>query len=89
MRAQEFFVCQYCGNTKIFKVFSANFQVVVQSLEAGRRIDESGMLPSLRKADNFIECSSCFQKLDYDAAVHLGNKYISKHQKLATSPAEA
>ncbi|MBI5307713.1 MAG: hypothetical protein HZB37_05110 [Planctomycetes bacterium] len=89
MKTQEFFVCPHCGNAKIFKVFSANFQVIVQSLETGRRIDESGTLPSLRKADNFIECSSCFQKLDYDAAAYLGNKYISKHQKQATSPAGA
>ena len=86
MKAQEFFVCPHCGNTKIFKVFSTSFQVIVQSLEMGGRIDESCMLPSLRKSDNFIECSSCFQKLDYDAATYLGNKFISKHQKPATSP---
>ena len=47
----------------------------------GRRVGESGRLPSLRDEDNFIECSSCFQKLDYEAAASLGDKYISKHQK--------
>ena len=86
MKAQEFFVCPHCGNTKIFKVFSSSFQVIVQSLETGGRVDESDTLPSLRKTDNFIECSSCFQKLDYEVAAYLGNKFISKHQELVTSP---
>ena len=86
MKAQEFFVCPHCGNTKVFKVFSSNFQVIVQSLETGMRIDESGTLPSLRKADNFIECSSCFQKLDYDAAAYLGHKFVNQHQKLVAGP---
>ena len=87
MKVQEFFVCPHCGNVKIFKIFSSNFQVIVQSMEMGGRIDESSLLPSLRKADNFIECASCFQKVDYDTAAYLGNKFISKHQEPARSSA--
>ena len=82
MKSQTFFVCPHCGNTKTFKVFSANFQVIVQSLETGGRIDASDTLPSLRKMDNFVECTSCFQRLDYDTAAYLGNKFINKHRKL-------
>lgn len=87
MKTQEFYVCPHCGNTKVFKIFNANFQVIVQSLEAGKRIDQSGTLPSLRKTDNFIECSSCFQKIDHDTAAYLGDKYVSKHQELVRSSA--
>lgn len=87
MKPQEFYVCPHCGNTRIFRIFSTNFKVIVQSLEAGKRIDESGVLPSLRRADNFIECSSCFQKIDTEAAAYLGDKYISKHQEPARNPA--
>lgn len=82
MKTREFFVCAHCGNTEVFKVFTGNFQVVVQSLEKGARIDQSNVLPSLRMEDNFVECQSCRRKTEYEEALFLGEKYIKKHQKL-------
>ncbi|MDN3511101.1 MAG: hypothetical protein QY310_11350 [Candidatus Jettenia sp. CY-1] len=76
MRTNKFFVCPNCGNIKKFKVFTSNFQIVTQSPELGIRMNESGVLPNLRQADNYIECQLCFKKSEYDAAVNLGEKYI-------------
>lgn len=83
MKTHEFFVCQHCGNTEIFRVFTGNFQVVVQSAETGTRIDESCLLPSLRTSDNFVECQLCFKRTEREVALLIGRKYIDKHQKLS------
>ena len=52
MIMNTFFVCPNCGNDKEFKIFTSNFQVIKQSPELGKRIDESDVLPSLRQNDN-------------------------------------
>jgi len=65
---------------KKFKVFMSNFQIVEQSPERGVRIGESGVLPSLRQNDNYVECQSCFKKSDYDAVVDIGKKYMQETQ---------
>ena len=40
------------------------------------RIDESDAMPSLRENDNYIECQTCFNKLEYGIAIDIGKKYI-------------
>ena len=67
MLTNTFFVCPHCGNVTKFKIFTSNFWVVKQSPEMGIRIDESNIMPSLRKTDNYIECQICFKKLKYDS----------------------
>lgn len=81
MRTNKFFVCPNCGNIRKFKVFTSNFQVVIQSPESGMRMNESGVLPNLRQADNYVECQLCFKKSDYDVAVNLGEKHIKDISK--------
>lgn len=84
MGSNKFFVCPNCGNVKNFKVFTSNFQIIIQSPEYGIRMDESEILPNLRQTDNYIECQLCFKKSGYDMSLDLGEKYIkniSKHSK--------
>lgn len=75
MNTNEFFVCPYCSNNKIFKVFKNGFQVVIQSPRSGTRIVGSSVLPSLRQADNFVECNVCLRKIEHDTAADLGEQY--------------
>lgn len=81
MLASIFFVCPNCGNVKNFRVFTSNFQVVKQSPERGVRVNESDVIPSLRENDNYIECQSCFKRVEYDRAVDIGQKYIQVTKK--------
>ncbi len=76
MKTNKFFVCPNCGNVKKFKVFTSNFQIIIQSPELGIRMDESGVLPNLKQIDNYVECQLCFKKSEYDKAIDLGEKYI-------------
>lgn len=76
MKTNKFFVCPNCGNVKKFKVFTSNFQIIIQSPELGIRMDESGVLPNLKQIDNYIECQLCFKKSEYDKAIDLGEKYV-------------
>lgn len=82
MIMNTFFVCPTCGNNKEFKIFTSNFQVIKQSPELGKRIDESDVLPNLRHNDNYIECQLCLKKFEYDNAVTIGKKYLQTTQKL-------
>jgi len=63
-----FFICPKCGNDKEFKIFTTNFQDIIQSSRLGLRLDESAFLPSLRQRDTHVECKCCFQKIEYDNA---------------------
>ena len=76
MFTNTFFVCSNCGNIKKFRIFTSNFQVINQSQEMGMRIDESDVMPNLRENDNYIECQTCFNKLEYGMAMDIGKKYI-------------
>ncbi len=76
MKTNKFFVCPNCGNVKKFKVFTSNFQIIIQSPELGIRMDESGVLPNLKQIDNYVECQLCFKKSEYDKAIDLGEKYV-------------
>lgn len=78
MSTNTFFVCPNCGNVKKFKIFTSNFQVIEQSPEMGVRIGESGVLPSLRQNDNYVECQLCFKKSDYDMVVDIGKRYVQE-----------
>lgn len=80
MTTNTFFVCPNCGNVKKFKVFTSNFQVIEQSPEMGVRIGESGVLPSLRQNDNYVECQLCLKKSDYDMVVDIGKRYTQETQ---------
>lgn len=88
MLTSIFFVCPNCYNTKKFRIFTSNFQVVKQSPEMGIRIEESDTLPSLREGDNYVECQQCFTKLAYDMAIVVGRKYIQQTKRFQnkTSP---
>ena len=46
------------------------------------RVDRSNFLPSLRKGDTRIECKRCFQKIEYDSAVTIGERDIQTTQRL-------
>jgi len=70
-------LCPNCGDTKKFKVFTSNFQIIEQSPELRIREQESGVLPNLRQDDNYVECQLCFKKSAYDLAVYLGKKYTA------------
>lgn len=85
MRTNKFFVCPNCGNVKKFKVFTSNFQVIIQSPETGICTDKSGILPNLRQNDNYVECQVCFEKSEYDVAADYGKKYIKVIQKFKVS----
>lgn len=78
MATNTFFVCPNCGNVRKFKIFTSNFQVIEQSPEMGVRIGESGVLPSLRQNDNYVECQLCFKKSDYDTVVDIGKRYMQE-----------
>ena len=82
MIMNNFFVCPNCGNDKEFKIFTSNFQVIKQSPEHGKRIDESDVLPNLRQNDNYIECQLCIKRFEYDNAASIGKKYIKTAQRL-------
>lgn len=82
---KEFFICPNCGNNKDFKIFMSDFQFVRQSPEQGVRTAESDLLPSLRQKDNYIECQSCFKRLEYDTAAAIGKKYIQTTLRLLKS----
>ncbi|MBE7445088.1 MAG: hypothetical protein HS132_07515 [Planctomycetia bacterium] len=82
MAKNTFFVCPSCGNVRKFKIFTSNFQVVEQSPETGVRIGESGVLPSLRLNDTYVECQACLKKSDYDMAVAIGKKYVEESQRV-------
>lgn len=82
MMTNTFFVCPNCGNVKKFKVFTSTFQVIEQSPEMGVRIGESGVLPSLRQNDNYVECQLCLKKSDYDMVVDIGKKYMQETQTM-------
>lgn len=82
MIMNTFFVCPNCGNDKEFKIFTSNFQVIKQSPEHGKRIDESDVLPNLRQNDNYIECQLCLKRFEYDNAASIGKKYIQTTQRL-------
>ena len=82
MEKNIFFVCPNCGNVRKFKIFTSNFQVVEQSPETGVRIGESGILPSLRQNDTYVECQLCLKKSDYDMVVAIGKKYVEESQNV-------
>ena len=82
MAKNIFFVCPNCGNVRKFKIFTSNFQVVEQSPETGVRIGESGILPSLRQNDNYVECQLYLKKSDYDMVVAIGKKYVEESQNV-------
>lgn len=81
MIVDTFFVCSNCGNRKIFKIFTSNFQIIEQSPELGIRI-ESGVLPNLREEDNYIECQSCSKIFDYNSAMATSKIYTKKTKEL-------
>jgi len=85
MITNTFFVCPNCGNVKKFKVFTSNFQVIEQSPEMGVRVGESGVLPSLRQNDNYVECQLCLKKSDYDMVVDIGKRYMQETQGMKKS----
>ena len=72
MQTNTFFICPDCGNVKKFRIFTSNYQAVNQSPEMEMRIDESNVMPSLRKDNNYVECPVRFKKLEYDTAVDIG-----------------
>lgn len=76
MVMNTFFVCPECGNDKVFKVFTSNFQSIRQSPELERCTDVSGALPNLRQHDNYIECVPCLKRYDYNDAVTNGRRYV-------------
>lgn len=80
-----FFVCPNCGNNEEFKIYTSNFQGIKQSIERGMQIEESNILPNLRKEDNYIECQLCFRRFEYEGAVALGKRYIQMIQRLQKS----
>lgn len=82
MLTDTFFICPNCGNAKKFKIFTSNFQVVYQSPEIGKRIDESSVMPSLRENDNSIECQRCFKRVEYGKAIDIGKRYVQVNKKL-------
>ncbi len=82
MIMKTFFVCPNCGNNKEFKIFTSNFQVIKQSPVLGIRTAETGVLPSLRQNDNYIECSLCSQRFEYEDAAAIGKKYLQETQRL-------
>jgi len=84
MKINNFFVCPNCGNDRKFKVFTSDFQIVLQSPELGICMNKSGKLPNLRHTDNYVECQVCFNKSEYDIAADCGRKYISAVQRLKT-----
>lgn len=77
MLANTFFACSKCGNKKKFRVFTSSFRTIEQSPELGIRI-ESGILPNLRENDNYVECLSCSQRFDCDAAIPIRKDYAEK-----------
>ena len=81
MITNTFLICPNCGNIKKFRIFTSNFQIVEQFPDVGMRTYESGILPSLRENDNYIECQSCFKKAEYDIAADIGKKYIQENKK--------
>ena len=80
MIMNTFFVCPNCGNDKEFKIFTSNFQVIKQSPNLGKRIEESDFLPNLRQDGNYIKCPLCFKRYEYDTAASIGKKYIQTTQ---------
>lgn len=82
MMLNTYFVCPSCGNDKEFKVFTSRFQVVKQSPELGKRIDESDVLPNLRQTDNYIECQLCIQRFEYENAATIGKKHVQASLRL-------
>ncbi len=82
MFTNTFFICPNCGNVKKFRIFTSNFQVISQSPEMGRRIDESDAMPNLRENDNYIECQVCFERLEYGRAADIGKKYLQVAKRL-------
>ncbi len=80
MATNTFFACPNCGNVRKFKIFTSNFQIIEQSPETGLRIGESGILPSLRHNDTYVECQLCLKKSDYDMVVAVGKKYVEESQ---------
>lgn len=80
MATNTFFACPNCGNVRKFKIFMSNFQIIEQSPETGLRIGESGVLPSLRHNDTYVECQLCLKKSDYDMVVAVGKKYVEESQ---------
>ena len=77
-----YFVCPNCGNDKEFKIFTSNFQVIKQSPNLGKRIEESNFLPNLRQNDNYIECQLCLKRHEYDTATIIGKKYVQSTHRL-------
>ncbi len=88
MKTNRFFVCPSCGNVKKFKIFTSNFQIVIQSPDDGICTGESGILPNLRQTDNYVECQLCYKKSEYDIAMDHGKKYLKslKKPKTANTP---
>ena len=82
MIMNTFFVCPDCGNDREFRIFTSSFRDIKQSPELGMRIEESDVLPNLRRTDTYIECKSCFQRLECDSAAAVGKKYIKTTQWL-------
>ncbi|MBM4053866.1 MAG: hypothetical protein FJ264_04160 [Planctomycetes bacterium] len=82
MEANNFFICPVCGNDKECKVFFSSFKSIKQSPLLGMRTEESGILPNLRAADNYIECSWCSKRYKHDAALVIGRRYIQALQRL-------
>lgn len=82
MMMNTYFVCPNCGNDKEFRIFTSSFQVVRQSPELGKRIDESDVLPNLQQKDNYIECPLCLQGFEYENASIIGKKYIQTSLRL-------
>lgn len=82
MQTNTFFICPNCGNDKEFKIFMSNFRVIKQSMEPEMRVEESDVLPNLRKNDNYVECKLCLHRLEYDNAVVIGKKYAQTMQLL-------
>ena len=82
MIMNTFFVCPNCGNDKEFRIFTSSLRDIKQSPELGMRIEESDVLPNLRRTDTYIECKSCFQRLECDSAAAVGKKYIKITQRL-------
>jgi hypothetical protein len=67
----------YC----LIKIFTTNYQDIRQTSDLGMSVDESNFLPSLRQGYTRIECKRCFQKIEYDSAVTIGERDIQTTQK--------
>ena len=67
----------YC----FIKIFTTNFQDIIQSYNLVIHVGESDFLPSLRQSDTHIERKCCFQKIEYDSDAAIEEKIYPDNSK--------